>query len=325
MTFSFKSSSFSYVLNSYNLNSISASVDTFNDNVSSEAVLNRLNLVRGLTDMVPENSRYASLNTLRFATETGLEDAFDEEQTTLSSFFASQLIDVPRSFLQSKSLFTVTARLPKQKLINLLMRHGLRLRTIKTYSFALTRLSFNADLSVSQEVQVRSWKFFYTALTSKQLVPSSSHLSFIERRGTNSVYRSPTNSLFSDARYTLIKKDPSQLVLFDQLAEFIPLFSFFIKKVDKSKRKHSRGKSGKYQVIWKYVPRYKRLLVVLRWLSKDIRFQRLRTFSQRIISSLQLFLSDPSSHLVPQLRQFVHNFVFTNFKKNLLKTLKAAS
>ena len=37
--------------------------------------------------------------------------------------------------------------------------------------------------------------------------------------------------------------------LFYKLNEFLPLFSFYIRKVDKSIRKHSRGKSGKYTIM----------------------------------------------------------------------------
>jgi len=38
-------------------------------------------------------------------------------------------------------------------------------------------------------------------------------------------------------------------VLFSKLNEYTPLFSFYVRKVDKSIRKNSRGKSGKYMII----------------------------------------------------------------------------
>jgi hypothetical protein len=37
--------------------------------------------------------------------------------------------------------------------------------------------------------------------------------------------------------------------LFEKLEKYAPLFSFYIRKVDKSVRKNSRGKSGKYTII----------------------------------------------------------------------------
>ena len=109
-----------------------------------------------------------------------------------------------------------------------------------------------------------------------------------------------------------------------ELFSYSPVFSFFVNSVNKLKRRHSRGKSGKYEIIWKYVPRYKRLLVVLRWLSKDIQFQKSRTFRHRVERSLETLLFDKSNHLVYQLRQFVHKFVFHRYRKTLLQTLHTA-
>ena len=38
-------------------------------------------------------------------------------------------------------------------------------------------------------------------------------------------------------------------LLFDKLLKYAPLFSFYIRRIDKSIRKNSRGKSGKYMII----------------------------------------------------------------------------
>jgi hypothetical protein len=60
-------------------------------------------------------------------------------------------------------------------------------------------------------------------------------------------------------------RNPSlNLLFFEALEEYFPIFSFYVRKVDKGVRKNSRGKSGKYVIIWKYTPPYKRLYVLLR-------------------------------------------------------------
>jgi hypothetical protein len=258
------SSFFASVLTSYHLSAISATHEVFSDKVASNLSLNKLNLVKGLTETVPDDSVYAFLETLHGGRATGLEDAFSEEQITLSSFFASQLVDVPRTFLKSKSLFTPTARLPKQKLINLLMRHGLRLRTVKTYSLALSQLTRVGASSPARDVRGSSWRSFYIALTNSTLQMNAQNVTLNNLCDPKRSYTDTRNVRFSLSKYSILKQEPSQTLLFNRLSDFIPLFSFFIKKVDKNKRKHSRGKSGKYQIIWKYVPRYKRLLIVLR-------------------------------------------------------------
>jgi hypothetical protein len=113
--------------------------------------------------------------------------------------------------------------------------------------------------------------------------------------------------------------------LFDKLSKYTPLFGFYIRRVDKSIRKNSRGKSGKYTMIWKYVPVYKRLYMTTRWLLKDLRFQKLKTFPERLIKTLETFLLTPHLSFVCKLRKFTHFFVFQNFKNTLLRSLRSTS
>jgi hypothetical protein len=111
----------------------------------------------------------------------------------------------------------------------------------------------------------------------------------------------------------------------DELKRYLPLFSFYIRKVDKLKRKHSRGKSGKYSIVWKYVPQYRRLLTVIRWLTRDVKFQKPKTLFSRILQSIETLLFDRSNHLIFKFRNFVHHFVFQHHKKTLLKHLRSTS
>ena len=245
--------------------------------------------------------------------ETPLEDVFFGRQVTLSSFFAMQMVDVPAPFLKMQSLFNMTSRLPRQKFMTLLMRHGLKSRVMLNYSRTVNSLSYDLWASPVSSSTARNWSFVYSLMCSAgPLRASGSYSAKYELSHTTELY-----SVESDER--------TQRVLFEELEKFVPLFSFFLTKVDKQKRKHSRGKSGKYQVIWKYIPRYKRLLTVLRWLSKDVKFQRARTLDAKLYQSLKTFLFDTQSHLIPQLRQFVHTFVFQHHRKTLVRTLKASS
>jgi hypothetical protein len=52
-------------------------------------------------------------------------------------------------------------------------------------------------------------------------------------------------------------------LLFQHFQHFLPMFSFYIYKVDKKIFKNTRGKSGKYTFIWKYVAPYKRNFLVM--------------------------------------------------------------
>ncbi len=77
--------------------------------------------------------------------------------------------------------------------------------------------------------------------------------------------------------------------------------------------------------MWKYVPVYKRLYVNVRWLLRDLKFQKFKTFPERLTKVLETFLLTPHLSFVCKLRRFTHTFVFRNYKKSLLKTLKATS
>ena len=113
--------------------------------------------------------------------------------------------------------------------------------------------------------------------------------------------------------------------LFQQVSQFYPIFSFFIQKVDKLKRKHSRGKSPKLKLIWKYIPLYKRFYQSLRWLIKDLKFQKEKTFKIRLFKVLETFYLMPELTFLWKLRNFIHIFVFKNYKLTLLKTLRSVT
>ena len=75
--------------------------------------------------------------------------------------------------------------------------------------------------------------------------------------------------LFSD-NYKLLHNEimkPENItlnqLLINTFKKFNFLFSFYIYKVDKQIYKNSRGKSGKYTFVWKYLAPYKRNLLIL--------------------------------------------------------------
>lgn len=104
-----------------------------------------------------------------------------------------------------------------------------------------------------------------------------------------------------------------------------PVFTYFIYSVDKNIRKYSRGKSGKYAFVWKYIAPYKRLYLVMRLFTKELKFRGERQFFERYLNSLQILEKDFKNSFVYQSKNFSHNYVFKNFKKTLLLSLKTVS
>lgn len=103
------------------------------------------------------------------------------------------------------------------------------------------------------------------------------------------------------------------------------IFTYFIYSVDKNIRKYSRGKSGKYSFVWKYIAPYKRMYVAMRLFAKELKFRNERQFHDRFLSSLLILEKDFKNSFVWQSKIFSHNYVFKNFKKTLIVSLKTMS
>jgi hypothetical protein len=241
-------------------------------------------------------------------------------QSTITAFFSTNLIDMPICFKKSKSLYAKTFELPLLKFTNLIMRGGLREQVIKNITLSFTKCFTRIFkyINLSNYIQ---WEYLYSHITtisyiSTPLFTTNVLTSSLELHSKHLI--AGDRLVFSDSLF-LTK------FLFNKLNEFLPLFSFYIRKVDKNIRKHSRGKSGKYTIIWKYVPIYKRLYITIRWLLKDLKFQKSQTFTERLFKTVETFLTTPETSFVYKLRKFTHYFVFQNFKKTLFRTLKSTS
>jgi len=307
----------------------SATLEVFETLIPQYYTFNEMNILTTINEdeEFQEDIRILHLDTLEGDSTSPLETFYTRGEITLVTFFSLQMIDIPKPFSRAKSLYTATASSPKLRFLNMLTRHGRKSKVLKAYSFSLQSISKSYFSSTAFSIEANDWRFIYSIFNqTHSMAPAD------RGEGLRQTFKSPTESYFtkysdeySQSKYVISGEEWLQDNLFASIAEYVPIFSFYVKKVDKLKRRHSRGKSGKYSIAWKYIPRYRRLLVTLRWLAQDVRFQKAKTFELRLLRSLESFLFDRESHLVPRLRQFVHSFVFQYHKKNLLKTLKSVA
>jgi len=242
-------------------------------------------------------------------------------KSTITTFFINTMVDMPLCFKKSKSLFNQTFEIPTLRFINFLMRHGKRQLVVGRITLALNNflikwsslsqgvlsffetwhslLTLSSTFSVSQK-KLKSHATTYTHQT-------LSHENFIFN------YRFHYNNIFALKFY-----------LFRVLKKIKPLFSFFIQKNDKLKRKHGRGKVDKMKVMWKYVPRYKRFYQAMHWLLKDLNFQKYKKLEVRLFHVFETFLLTPELSFLTKIKNFVHSFVFKKHRKTLLETLKTS-
>jgi len=95
------------------------------------------------------------------------------------------------------------------------------------------------------------------------------------------------------------------------------IFFLYIYKVSKGIHKNTRGKSGKYMFLWKYVPTYKRLPITFTWLIKEMRMSTQRKLHLRILQTLINMSHNPLETWPYRIKLFTYNYVYQNCKKTL--------
>ena len=240
-------------------------------------------------------------------------------QSTITSFFTSNLIDIPISLKTSSSLFYKSFELPLLRFTNYLMRGGLRGPSLKSFTqsmfwFSKTWLNLNTT-SLQQFTFLNLYQFLNYSNTSQQVLNTS----YLSKTGTvlagGHLWGSQAFSPQTDWSF--------KTLLLKELNKFNPLFNFYIEKVDKNILKNSRNKTDKLKLIWKFVPIYKRLYVTMTWLLKDLKFQKSKRFATRLVKVLELIFINPQLSFIFKLKNFIHFYVFKNFKQTLLQTLQS--
>lgn len=258
------------------------------------------------------------------------------------SFFINNLIDVPICFKKSRSLRRKNFELPLLKICSLLMKKGKKEKTIKLF-FTIFRTD---SLLLIENFPLFSINFFwiqdYLLLINRLFVQNENTLLLLRELGTSGDEQNtdlreegdelPVNNeknLRIDDSSNVEVKQNEELIIKNKILKSLsfvsPVFAYFIYSVDKNIRKFSRGKSGKYRFVWKYVAPYKRPHVVLKWLVKEIKFINEKTFQKRLTEMFLLLKHFPETSFTWKSKNFSHNYVFRNFKKTLMTHLKTIS
>ena len=222
-------------------------------------------------------------------------------------FFQQHKIDIPTLFKPSKSLYRPNNEILLLKFNNYIFRSGQLFKTSKLFNIVL-------------------WGLFPSIITSRSAVKESlNHLSRIKfnldmcsyyyEGYFGAKYKVGNMYLGDDKNYaspiTHLNKSFKKLK---------PIFAFYIYKVDKNIYKNTRGKSGKFTFIWKYVAPYKRTPLTLSWLAKELRTRPGHTFSRRLHSLLISLLSETKTLWPYKIKKFSHNYVYRNCRKTLAES-----
>lgn len=266
-------------------------------------------------------------NSSTLYSNNNIEEFFYLKKLTFINFFINNMIDVPICFKKSKSLKSKNFELPLLKFSNFLMKKGKKEKInriiFKTLQYFINDLKLQNQ---SQEItlKISNWQTFhylFNNVTNLFLI-NTIKLFYLENN-LNPLYPY-TSFITNNTKY--INKDFSLKNTFlIKLSQLSPIFSYFIYSVDKNVRKFSRGKSGKYVFVWKYISSYKRLYLAMRLIAKDIKFSNNKTINERLTKTLTNLNNNLNKTLLWKSKIFSHNYVFKNFRKTLMTSLKTST
>jgi len=254
----------------------------------------------------------------------GMYDTVDSfwylNYSTFNLFFSDALVDIPKCFKKTKSVKRLNNEIDLLKFNNYFMRKGLR---YKSFTF-LTKTLW----SLLSELQTSNFRINKTFTSWRDLFVVFTSITF------NQTYK--TLSFKNEELITFGHKQDATLkniefnwgirsLLFQHFQHFLPMFSFYIYKVDKKIFKNTRGKSGKYTFIWKYVAPYKRNFLVMHWILKELRVTQGRTLSDRLTSLLRTLILKPKQTWIWRVKKFSYNYVYRNCRRTLAESYRTVT
>jgi len=269
-------------------------------------------------------------NKSSFLISDSLDDVHDEwfihnkyehlSTLTFHEFFSEHQIDIPTCFKKSHSLLRPQRELTISSLITYFMRHGLKLKTQTMFVTSLQSF-FSSKLSQSQKNSVLSWRFIFTTLNNSFFTEGKVYENIQHYTNQSVSYNHYLNSSSKN-----ITNDSNMFnLIYKNLLNFLPLFSFYIYKVDKKIFKNTRGKSGKFTFIWKFLTPYKRLNWVMYWLAKEIKLKTGKTLHNRFHTLFNDILFNPNNTWVFKVKRFSYNYVYRNCRSTLAENYRTST
>ena len=200
--------------------------------------------------------------------------------------------------------------------INLFNLHTQNISNFPTYGFSLVKLKSEEE---GEEEEEEEEEVFQIPLDNI-IMPINTKFFF-----NNLLINLKYNKLFFNKKIDIDTNFFFKNFLLKKLEQILPIFNFYIYSVDKNIKKYSRGKSGKYVFVWKYIAPFKRLKAAIKLISKEIKFNQFKGVDQRVINSLLNLENNLKDSYVYKSKTFSYNYIFKNFRKTLMSTLKTTT
>ena len=247
-----------------------------------------------------------------------LLDFFYLKNSSFTKFFINNMIDVPICFKKSKSLNTKNFELPLLKFSNFLMKKG---KKEKIFRIVFQTFRLFLKNSFKNNINYFSWTNLYFITNNLFWYYKNNPSTPLNFLNNTNFTLSSDNNYFNDFKNFNISFFIRNYFYF-LISKTSPVFNYFIYSVDKNIRKYSRGRSGKYTFVWKYIAPYKRINFSMRGIIKDVKFYQNKKFNDRLLNVFELLLKNPDKSFSWKSKIFSHNYVFKNFRKSLMSSLK---
>lgn len=241
-------------------------------------------------------------------------------KSTFITFFTTNMIDIPICFKKSKSLKNKNFEFLFLKFTNLVMREGKKEKTFRTilnnFFYFFNEKFENEALSTDFSISWFELFFFFNNNIKLSQKNTWSSIETIEE--SHLIYNHLLSKNYKEFDTNFFIKN----FFFSKLIQLSPLFNYFIYSVDKNVRKYTRGKSGKYIFIWKYIAPYKRHYLMCRWFLKELKFDESRSINKRFYNLYHLLTYDIKQTYAWKAKNYTYAFIFKNFRKTLMTHLK---
>ena len=241
------------------------------------------------------------------------------QHSRFKSFFKDFNIDTPGVLNKTNSLHRLKGNTSLTKLTAYLMRDGKKSKALKLILLVFISILHSCKESFFLAPFMQDWRNLHF-INNTQLIEASLFKKLHQL----------DNISFSD-NYKLIRNEivKQENITFNQLLmttfkKFNFLFSFYIYKVDKQIYKNSRGKSGKYTFVWKYLAPYKRNLLILHWITKEVRISNGKTLLDRLNHVLTNFIFSTKNTWIWKIKKFSLNYVYFNLRRTLGETYRTS-
>lgn len=252
----------------------------YNNNINSKQ------LKTTYTNYKPHTYNKWKTNLLNNQTQTSLRYNFTYLNMNLFNyFFTKSGLNIPKDLLNISSVKRTSNNNYLLKFNNYLMLHGSFLKTLLQINKAW---GYTTLLHNSQTNHLNWFSVYYNFI-----------LEAPQTKQTN------TNNLNISS------------FLLNYVNNHRLMFLIYTYRVSKAIYKNTRGKTGKYMFLCKFIPVYKRSMIILTWLVKELKLIPQRTLLLRILQLVLGLSKSPNKSWPSRIKNFSHTYVYRNCSKTL--------